>query len=86
MGGSAVYAVSYTRDALGRITRKQETVQGATDTTDYTYDTAGRLTQVTKNSSFPTTYAYDPNGNRLSKTDQTGTVAGTYDDQDRLLT
>src|SRR5207253_2094760 len=59
---------------------------GVTDTFVYTYDTAGRLTDVTKNGAVVGHYTYDSNGNRLSATDQTGTVNGTYDAQDRLLT
>jgi RHS repeat-associated protein len=90
VSGTAGYSVSYTRDTLGRITRKQETILGTTDTYDYTYDTAGRLVQAVKTpqggSPLTTTYVYDSNGNRLSKTDQAGTTTGTYDDQDRMLT
>ncbi|TLY22776.1 MAG: RHS repeat-associated core domain-containing protein [Nitrospirae bacterium] len=69
---------------LGRITQKVETIDGATDTFVYTYDTAGRLTDVTKNSALLSHYSYDNNGNRLSQTDATGTENGTYDAQDRL--
>jgi RHS repeat-associated protein len=52
----------------------------------YTYDTAGRLTEVTHNGNTIATYVYDTNGNRVSKTAPGGTVTGSYDDQDRLLT
>ena len=55
-----------------------------TDTFVYTYDTAGRLTDVTKNGTVVSHYSYDSNGNRLSHTDAIGTVNGTYDAQDRL--
>src|SRR5207249_4166446 len=74
----------YTRDKLGRISQKTETIGGVTDTFVYTYDTAGRLTDVTKNGAVVSHYTYDSNGNRLSLTDATGTVNGTYDAQDRL--
>jgi YD repeat-containing protein len=37
---------SYVRDKAGRITQKIETNQGFTRTTDYTYDTVGRLIEV----------------------------------------
>lgn len=57
-----------------------------TDTYGYTYDLAGRLTEVTLNSLTLATYAYDPNGNRLSKTSPSGTTTYTHDAQDRLLT
>ncbi|TLY22777.1 MAG: RHS repeat protein, partial [Nitrospirae bacterium] len=82
---ATVFDVSYTRDKLGRVTQKVETIGGVTDTFVYTYDTAGRLTDVTKNSALLSHYSYDSNGNRLSATDATGTVNGTYDAQDRLL-
>jgi RHS repeat-associated protein len=83
--GADVYRAQYTRDALGRITRKIETVLGITDTEDYAYDLAGRLVGVTRNGVTAITYTYDPNGNRLSYTGPLGDVATTaYDAQDRL--
>ena len=88
ISASPTYSVTYTRDTLGRISEKVETIQGATTTYDYSYDTAGRLTQVLTTpqgqGTLTTTYAYDANGNRLTKTDPSGTTSGTYDDQDRL--
>jgi RHS repeat-associated protein len=76
--------VTYTRDKLGRITQKTETIGGSTNTFVYTYDTAGRLTDVNLNGATAAHYTYDSNGNRLSQTTSTGTVNGTYDAQDRL--
>ena len=64
---STPYSYALTRDGAGRITRKQETVSGATDTYDYAYDDAGRLTGVTKNSSLVESYSYDANGNRQTE-------------------
>src|SRR5205807_10595236 len=86
VSGSPAFNVTYTRDKLGRITQKVETIGGSTDTFVYTYDTAGRLTDVMKNGAVAGHYTYDSNGNRLSHTDAIGTVNGTYDAQDRLLT
>jgi len=43
---SAPFATSYTRDKLGRITQKVETIQGIPTTTDYVYDLVGCLTGV----------------------------------------
>lgn len=83
--GTSVLDIQYTRDKLGRITQKVETTAGSTDTVAYTYDTAGRLIEVTKNGAIQSTYAYDANGNRFSKTTSGGTVSGSYDNQDRLL-
>jgi RHS repeat-associated protein len=82
--GSPVYAASYTRDLLGRISQKTETLGGATHVFDYTYDLAGRLSEVRQDGALVASYAYDANGNRLSRTDTGGTTNATYDAQDRL--
>ena len=84
--GSQVFNAQYTRDSLGRITQKVETVAGVTDTYTYTYDLAGRLTQVGKNGVTISQYSYDSNSNRISYVGQGLSLAGTYDAQDRLLT
>ena len=84
VSGSPVFTVTYTRDKLGRITQKVETIQGVTDTYDYLYDQAGRLKEVKKNGTVTATYSYDTNGNRLSRVTPSGTTTGTYDAQDRL--
>src|SRR4029077_9897776 len=81
---TGLYSASYTYDKLSRITLKIETIGGAPDTYDYTYDTAGRLTQVKKNNVVSATYTYDSNSNRLSYTGGGPAINGTYDDQDRL--
>ncbi len=89
-GPTALYSETYDdsvahhRDALGRILRKTETLQGSTTPTDYTYDARGRLHTVT--GSQTTTYEYDANGNRLSAATPTQTLTATYDNQDRLVT
>jgi YD repeat-containing protein len=75
--GTAILAVQYTRNNLGRITQKTETIGGVTTTYTYTYDPAGRLTEVKQNGVVTATYTYDPNSNRLSKTGTTGTQSGT---------
>jgi RHS repeat-associated protein len=81
--GLSVYSAQYARDNLGRIIQKTEMIGGVTDTFNYSYDLAGRLTEVRKNGSVTSTYTYDANGNRLSGPSATTTY--TYDDQDRLL-
>jgi YD repeat-containing protein len=86
VSGSPRFGVTYTRDALGRIQQKTETVLGVTHTDVYGYDPAGRLTTVTRDGAPLVTYTYDANGNRLTETTLAGTVSGTYDAQDRLLT
>jgi RHS repeat-associated protein len=83
--GTALYGSQYTRDKLGRIVQKAETILGATDTFAYAYDSRGRLTTVVKNGTTMSTYTYDATGNRLSWTGPSSTRAATYDSQDRLL-
>ncbi len=78
VNASAVFSTSFVRDKLGRITQKTETVQGVTHVFDYSYDTAGRLTNVDRDSLPFASYTYDSNGNRLNN-------GAVYDDQDRLL-
>jgi RHS repeat-associated protein len=84
-GATEPLAAQYTRDKLGRITQKTETIGGVTDTVAYSYDPAGRLIGVRTNGAVTAEYAYDLNGNRLSRTTPGGTVTGSYDAQDRLL-
>lgn len=80
--GATLFATAYTRDALGRITRKRETVQGVTHTEDYAYDAAGRLQEIRRDGAPVATYGYDANGNR---TERDGATVAAVDDQDRLL-
>ena len=84
-GTGAIFNVNYTRDALGRIVTKLETIAGVATTYDYAYDIAGRLTEVKENGAVASTYTYDSNGNRLSHTTPLDTFAGAYDAQDRLI-
>jgi RHS repeat-associated protein len=81
--GSDVFKESLTYDKAGRVTHDVETVNGTPHTFDYEYDAAGRLSQVDEDSSTVASYAYDANGNRLTRTGG-GTVHGTYNDQDEL--
>ncbi len=84
-----LYSAVYTRDALGRITSKNERIEGATaELFEYRYDTAGRLDQVKKDSVVVAEYHYDANGNRIAPSFNTrGTITtAPYDDQDRLTT
>ncbi|EDN71249.1 Rhs family protein [Beggiatoa sp. PS] len=84
--GNVRYNNQYTRDKLGRITQKVETLEGVTTTYAYDYDQAGRLITVTQNGVVTEQYSYDANGNRLTANTAThGTVNGSYDEQDRLL-
>lgn len=82
--GSPLYAASYTRDKLGRITTKVETVEGVTTSWSYGYDLAGRLETVLRDGQPFGSYTYDANGNRTSYDGFWGAATGTYDDQDRM--
>lgn len=62
-----------------------ETASGVTHTYSYSYDTAGRLTDVTDNGVLLAHYSYDANGNRISLTLPNGIISGTYDAQDPML-
>ncbi len=86
VSGSPIFTTSYTRDKLGRIVTKEETIEGVTTTYDYHYDPAGRLDEVKQDGVVTASYGYDLNGNRLAKTTPLGSEAGTYDAQDRMLT
>ncbi|MCB0088890.1 MAG: hypothetical protein KDE54_13330, partial [Caldilineaceae bacterium] len=81
-GGNALYEATYTRDHLGRITHKVETIGGVSTVYDYAYSNIGRLREVQQNGAVIAAYTYDANGNRLSGP---GGATGTYDAQDRLL-
>ncbi len=84
--GSALYSESVLRDLNGRITQKTETIGSTTHVWGYTYDANGRLTDVSEDGNFASHYAYDPDDNRTTFTNTSGTLNPTYDAQDRLLT
>jgi RHS repeat-associated protein len=84
-GGTDFFAQSFSRDDLGRVQQKVETVQGVTTTYGYGYDSVGRLVSVNVNGTLAREYSYDANGNRLSTRAGSALTSGSYDDQDRLL-
>jgi RHS repeat-associated protein len=88
--GAPIYAETVdapgaTRDALGRITTKTETIGGTTKATQYGYDALGRLHTVTEDGTLVRQYDYDQNGNRTAVTSGGVPTTATYDAQDRLL-
>jgi len=83
-GATPLYDTQYTQDSLGRITRKVETIGGATATNEYAYDAAGRLVEVRTNGAVVESYTYDANGNRVGATVGGVTSSASYDAQDRL--
>jgi RHS repeat-associated protein len=86
-GATTLYALDVsTRDALGRIALKIETVDGITHTSSYAYTPRGELRSVLIDGTTSTRFTYDPDGNRLTRTSSAGTISASYDAQDRLLT
>lgn len=83
VNAAPILETQFTRDKLGRITQKIETVSGESHTYGYTYDLAGRLIQVSRDGIVTANYTYDSNGNRLTGPKASNVAA--YDDQDRLL-
>jgi len=80
---------SLTRDDTGRITQKQETVDGLTSTYVYSYDPMGRLMTVTKDGALVEEYEYGSNGARTSEMNVLRGITSrtmTYSDEDHLLT
>ncbi len=84
--GTPLYSTTFSRDKLGRITERTETIGGDATIHGYTYDLAGRLTDVSRNGALLSHYDYDANGNRTVRTGTGEPVTATYDAQDRLLT
>ncbi|MCK4390438.1 MAG: hypothetical protein KAV83_09410 [Desulfobacterales bacterium] len=68
-GSAELIDYGYTRDASGKVTEEKNNLK-SDQTKNYTYDTLGRLIQVTLGESDPdiTSFSLDPNGNWLSKT------------------
>lgn len=87
VSGTPLFQTTFTRDKLGRIKQKVETIDGVTTTYEYDYDAAGRLVEVARNGALSSAYSYDPNGNRIDALTPAhpASISATYDAQDRLL-
>ena len=88
--GAELYRVDRSYDALGRITRKVETIASTTVTWGYAYDTVGQLVQVKRDGVTVEAYAYDAVGNRVGMTNtltgETLTASNyRYDADNKLL-
>jgi hypothetical protein len=66
---------------LNRITNRIETVSGVAHDDRYTYDVAGRMSQVQRDGAVLASYTYDANGNRLTRNAE----SASYDAQDRVI-
>ncbi|MEQ9499777.1 MAG: RHS repeat-associated core domain-containing protein [Deltaproteobacteria bacterium] len=84
-GTTLLFSQDLQRDALGRVTRSTETVQGVTRVLDYEYNAAGELVVVREGGVATHTYGYDANGNLTTSTAPAGTVTASYDSRDRLV-
>ena len=73
------------RDNSGAIVQKKETINGITNTYDYTFDDIGRLTNVAKDNQEVETYTYDANGNRQSATVNGANITASYTLDDNLV-
>lgn len=80
-----VYRLELKYDLLSRIVQKRETVAGATQTYDYTYDADGQLILVKRDGKIVERYVYDDNGNRTEWQLETQQHTASYDAQDRLI-
>lgn len=78
------YSLTLTRDAVGRVATKAETIGATTSNYVYTYDIAGRLTTTTKNGLAYNSYIYDTNSNRIGGSQNGVAISATYDAQDRM--
>ena len=83
--GAVFYSASIARDKISRVTSKNQNILGVSSNFEYAYNLSGYLTEVKKNGVVVSSYVYDSNGNRVSKTSSTGILNSIYDEQDRLL-
>jgi len=75
-GAQTVLAESISRDDLGRIARRTVSDDTGTHTDEYTYDQAGRLTQVARDGAVAETFGYDATGALVTR--GAGLLAGQF--------
>ncbi len=91
INGNALFSYATTRNKIGKIITKTETIAAQSIKYEYNYDADGRLIEVIKNANSVETYQYDANGNRtdtnVNKDDQVISYQGInyqYDDDGYL--
>ena len=85
VSGAPVYRTQFTRDALGRITQKIETINGVTDTYVYSYDLRGPSDRGEQERRRRSATATTPTRIGPATPDRSATwPAQVYDAQDRL--
>jgi RHS repeat-associated protein len=72
------------RDNAGTIIQKKETLNAIKATYDYSYDTRGKLTSVSKDNQEVENYTYDDNGNRVEATVYGVTTQANYTLDDNI--
>jgi RHS repeat-associated protein len=72
------------RNKVGQIITKSESVNNLVANFEYGYDTLGRLITVKKNGAVTDTFGYDANGNRTSVVSGGATKTAVFDAHDRL--
>jgi RHS repeat-associated protein len=83
--GITISQHDYTYDGVGNRITHNELINGTTNPYTYAYDALNRLTTVTNTStSTVESYAYDPLGNRSTKTAGGSTLAYVYDTANQL--
>ncbi|MEZ5328262.1 MAG: RHS repeat-associated core domain-containing protein [Verrucomicrobiales bacterium] len=83
--GESRYVLALTRDKLGRVVAKTETMGGATLRMEYVYAPSGRLVREVRGAT-TIDYTYDANGNRLTRSETGGIVeVGSYNAGDQVL-
>jgi RHS repeat-associated protein len=73
--------VTYTYDSVSRVRTETD---GKNQVTTYTYDKLDRITRVDFQDNSSVTYVYDGDGNRTSRTDNTGNSSYDFDALNRL--
>jgi RHS repeat-associated protein len=80
-----LFSLTLRRDAMGRISEKDETIEGEHHVYSYEYDAAGCLSAVRGDGQRTVAFQYDANGNRLALITSSGRRDAEFDALDRIL-